>query len=349
MKNLVEQASIWLRSDECNKGSILERTVALEMKYRDYLKEEKDEICLNTGLSYPLVLDRIEFLEKSIYKILTNFLHGKQQEALQETYKMMRSMKFDTLPIGIPLYKCRENERQYHYSEDEMFHIPYEKRHLVGNQRFSLSGIPCLYLGGSSYICWEELGRKDFNTSNYCGYSLKESVDMFDMMLPSAITNEHQLRKVLLILVCSQTANREHLFKPEYILPQCVLHSLIQRTYDNHKPICVRYYSSHLLKGDADYFEHDYKDKALQRYVNYVFPAASTQNEGYSEELRKVFNQTETISPMRESLRNPSNFIDSISEDLYINSHFGLIDSILDEKMGFPSKRTKISIVVDGL
>ena len=348
MKNLVEQASTWLRSEECNKGSILERTAAVEMKYREYLKDEKDEICSNTELSYPLILSNIELLEKSINKIQTNFLHGKQQEALQETYKMMGSMKFDMLFQGTPLYKCRENERLYHYSNDEMFHIPYEKRHLVRNQRFSLSGIPCLYLGGSSYICWEELGRKDFNTSNYCGYSLKEPVDMFDMMLPTAIINEHQLRKVLLILVCSQTANREHIFKPEYILPQCVLHSLIQRTYDNHKPICVRYYSSHFLKGDADYFEHDYEEKTLQRYVNYVFPAASTQDNGYSNELRKVFNQTETISPMRENLRNPSNFIDSFSEDPYVNSHFGLIDSILDEKLGFKSKRTKITFVVDG-
>lgn len=257
MKNLVEQASRWLQSDECNKGSILERTAAIEQKYRQYLQEEKDEICVITGLSYSFILDMITILENSICKIQTSFLHGKQQEALQESYEMTRSMKFDMLHVGIPLYKSRENERLYLYGKDEMFHIPYDKRYLVGNQRFSLSGIPCLYLGGSSYICWEELGRKNFNTTNYCGYSLKEPVDMFDMMLPTSITNEHQLSKILLILVCSQTANREHLFKSEYILPQCVLHSLIKRTYDNHKPICLRYYSSHLLKGDADFFNVD--------------------------------------------------------------------------------------------
>ena len=61
-------------------------------------------------------------------------------------------MKFDKMSSGVPMYKCRENSKLFHFSKDEMFHIPYEKRNLVGNQRFSLSGLPCLYLGGSSYI-----------------------------------------------------------------------------------------------------------------------------------------------------------------------------------------------------
>ena len=75
-------------------------------------------------------------------------------------------MKFDKMSPGVPMYKCRENSKLFHFSKDEMFHIPYEKRNLVGNQRFSLSGLPCLYLGGSSYICWEELGRKDLSSTN---------------------------------------------------------------------------------------------------------------------------------------------------------------------------------------
>ena len=348
MKNLVEQAAMWLRSDVCKKGSILERTAVIEKLYRNYLEEEKDEICSNLGISFTEVLDKITFLEKSLHKILTEFLYGKQYDALQETSKMMRGMNLCSLPFDIPFYKTRENDKLFLYSKDEMFHIPYEKRHLVGNQRFSVSGIPCLYLGGSTYICWEELGRKDFNTSNYCGFTLRKPVDMFDMMLPTFISNEDQLRRALLILVCSQTAHRVHIFKPEYILPQCVLHALIKRSYDNSKPICVRYYSSHLLNGDADYFFVNYaQEEVLSRYVNYVFPAASTQDKGYSEELRELFNQTETISPMRENLLNPSNSIDSISDDAYLNSHFGLIDSILDEKMGFKSKRRKITFITN--
>lgn len=102
-----------------------------------------------------------------------------------------------------------------------------------------------------------------------------------------------------------------------------------------------------MLNGDADYFKHGFKEEALPRYVNYVFPATNSQSKGYSEELRTLFNQTETISPMQENLLNPSNSIDSISDDVYLNSHFGLIDSILDEKLGFKSKRVKVSVVIE--
>ena len=56
------------------------------------------------------------------------------------------------------------------YFEDpkEMYHIPLNKRDLVGTQRFSIPGVPCLYLGTSVYDIWLEMGRpayKDFNVS----------------------------------------------------------------------------------------------------------------------------------------------------------------------------------------
>ena len=101
-----------------------------------------------------------------------------------------------------------------------------------------------------------------------------------------------------------------------------------------------------MLNGDADYFEHDFSEDSLSRYVNYVFPATSSQGEEYSSELRKVFDQTDTISPIREILLNPSNLMDSNSEDTYYDSQFGLVDSILDKKMGFVSKRKQIEVVV---
>ena len=347
MKNLVIEAASWLQSEEHSDSNITERIGHIMGPFRKYLYEEKEEIAFNTALTHNEVINKVDLTVKSIRQIMAAFLRGNQGDALEKTYKMMQSMKFDQLKPGLPLYKCRENGKLFHYSKEEMFHIPCDKRYLVGNQRYSLSGIPCLYLGGSSYVCWEELGRKDFNTTNFCGYSLKEDVNMFDMLLPAAITNEHQIRRIVLILLCSLAANRDHVFKPEYILPQCVLHSLIKKSYYNHKPFCVRYYSSHMLNGDADYFKHGFKEEALPRYVNYVFPATNSQSKGYSEELRILFNQTETISPMQENLLNPSNSIDSISDDVYLNSHFGLIDSILDEKLGFKSKRVKVSVVIE--
>lgn len=340
MKNLVEQAANWLQSDACRSGNILERTKAVVSSFRTYVSEEEAELSSKTGLSLFAITKKIDETEKNIHQILAAFLRGNQQDVLVKTHKMMQSMKFDTLSPGTPMYKCRENNKLFHYPKDEMFHIPYDKRHLVGNQRFSLSGLPCLYLGGSSYICWEELGRKDLNSTNYCGYSLTEDIKMFDFLLPVEITNSHQIRRIVLILACSLAAKRDDMFKPEYILSQSILHTLINRSFYGHSQFCLRFYSSHLLNGDADYFANDFgNDGFLARYVNYVFPAASSKTEGFSDELRKAFNQTETISLLHETILAPERLMNSGSKDVYLSSQFGLIDAILDEKMGFTPKR----------
>ena len=347
MKNLVEQAAVWLQSEKCRSGNIIVRTNAVVTAFRSYIMEEKEEVCNNTGLTISSIMGKIDTTEKTIRQILSAFLRGNQQDALQKTHKMMQSMKFDKLNHGDPMYKCRENSKLFHYTKDEMFHIPYDKRNLVGNQRFSLSGLPCLYLGGSSYICWEELGRKDFSTTNYCGYSLKEDVKMFDFLLPTAITNSHQIRRIVLVLACSLAADRESLFKPEYILSQSILHTLINRSFYGHSSFCLRFFSSHLLNGDADYFPTDFDNNDfLGRYVNYVFPATSSKNEGYSEELRNLFNQTETVSLMHETLLNPERLMTCGSKDCYLISQFGLMDAILDEKLGFTPKRDEGALLM---
>ena len=340
MKNLIEQASKWLQSESCRSGNIIQRTNAIVSEFRSYVLDEQQEISSNTSLSVSLILSKIDDTAKSIYQILSAFLRGNQQDALQKTSQMMKSMKLDKMGAGVPMYKCRENNKLFHFSKDEMFHIPYDKRNLIGNQRFSISGTPCLYLGGSSYICWEELGRTELNSTNYCGYSLKEDINMFDLLLPISITNSHQIRRIVLALACSLAANRGSLFKPEYVLSQCILHSLIKRSFYNHSVFSLKFYSSHLLNGDANYYDVDYENEdCLSRYINYVFPAASSKCEGYSDDLRKVFDQTETVSLLHEIILNPERLMISRNNDCYLSSQFGLMDAILDEKLGFSPKR----------
>lgn len=55
-------------------------------------------------------------------------------------------------------------------TKKDMNHIPFNRRGLVSNQRYSINGIPCLYLGTSIYACWEELNRPvsdDFWVNRY--------------------------------------------------------------------------------------------------------------------------------------------------------------------------------------
>lgn len=118
MNNLVEQASQWLQSEACRSGNILERTIAVIACFRKYVVEEKTEICDNTGLSLSTIMGRIDQTESTIRQILSAFLRGNQQDALQKTHKMMQTMKFAVLSPGFPMYKCRENAKLFHFTKD---------------------------------------------------------------------------------------------------------------------------------------------------------------------------------------------------------------------------------------
>lgn len=62
-------------------------------------------------------------------------------------------------------------------SRNDLFHVPFSHRERVSSQRFSVSGVPCLYLGSSTYLCWEELGRPEFG-SMYVSYFKTSSPDL---------------------------------------------------------------------------------------------------------------------------------------------------------------------------
>lgn len=46
------------------------------------------------------------------------------------------------------------------FKAKDMLHLPYSLRGCTGNYRFSIPGVPSLYLGNSSYACWIELVKR---------------------------------------------------------------------------------------------------------------------------------------------------------------------------------------------
>jgi len=61
------------------------------------------------------------------------------------------------------LYKMRVGT-DHVFTSEEMFHIPLEIRGIVSTNRYSIPGVPCIYLGSSPLTCWEELNKPDLNT-----------------------------------------------------------------------------------------------------------------------------------------------------------------------------------------
>lgn len=116
----------------------------------------------------------------------------------------------------------------------EMLHLPYSMRGKTGNYRFSIPGVPTLYLGNSSYDCWIELGRPadyEFNVSPVL-------LDCTQKVFNLAVMNRdfHALRefdpewvhtwlKLIILMVATSYRIREtdRTFKSEYIISQNIM------------------------------------------------------------------------------------------------------------------------------
>jgi len=117
--------------------------------------QEYRQLFLNEGPIIKNILD--ETLE--IYRV---FIRGKQHNAvlrlhdLLDRHNLLDKVEWELLG---GFFRCRwfSEDTKNQTTESEYYnHIPFDKRYLVGNQRFSVSGIPLLYLGSSlATSCFE--------------------------------------------------------------------------------------------------------------------------------------------------------------------------------------------------
>jgi len=213
-----------------------------------------------------------------------------------------------------PLYRMRSDRAVAStgaLSRKDIFHIPFEKRRLVSNQRYSVTGLPCLYLGSSIWICWDELGRPDLNDVFVSRFRLAERTRVLDFQLPPRAMREvfkyvqsqskantlppfasevlsRYNEKVMaayiicwpLIAACSIRVDSEgRSFFPEYIVPQL----LLQWVTKDPEVDGIRYFSTRSLL--QDYYIN----------ANCVFPAREIKPKGCCSRLKKKFHLTTPI------------------------------------------------------
>lgn len=155
-------------------------------------------------------------------------------------------------------------------SKLEMFHVPYNKRYNLHNERFSLTGQPLLYLGNSIADVVEELGvnwddRETIHrlrVSSFEFTSTGKKRRIFDLRCniwndmkgtqQSTFSKKKFFRNIL-STICSFQKRKElegYAFKEEYVIPQMLAQVLKQNHYDG---IC--YYSTkqfHKYCSDMD-------------------------------------------------------------------------------------------------
>lgn len=298
----------------------------------------------------------IDYLCDKLIRTCKEYLRGSPSRAYFEFADGMSRLK-DLLLFHVQerinyldryrLFRMRA-ERCGRLSLGDMFHIPFEYRGTVGNQRFSIDGFPCLYLGSSAYVCWEELGRPAFGDAFISRFQLlTKHPNILDLTFSPneakrAITGfkegdpwqEWCLRRVVdkvvlypLIACCSIVSNESsHVFKEEYIIPQLLLEWVRNTSGING----IEYSSLALPDYNLDH----------SLYKNYVFPVQCERASGHCRFLSNLFEFTEPIAwDLAIALCGPrkayrasfgSEFGLMGQKRPYRNTQFGEIEEFLD-------------------
>lgn len=169
-------------------------------------------------------------------------------------------------------YRARQRIFGIEFSYKDMLHIPLTQRGIVSAQRYSCPGYPSLYLGNTTYSCWEEMRRPHFDDLMFSIFKTNNQFKVIDLRIPSSEDYESKctetLKKLPLIMACSVAVkNYSDIFKPEYIISQMLIESIIENNNKNKNsikefPIGVLYTSTHLC-NDFPYGEKYLENLAI--------------------------------------------------------------------------------------
>lgn len=234
-----------------------------------------------------IVIDTIKQFRKSVSFTISNYLKGIHSNAFENFGKAIDTLQIIDSPLlsvelgDVLLYRGRVNSESEDFSNDQMYHIPLNKRGIIATQRYSFPGLPCLYVGASVYTCWVELNRPSFENFQVatvkasCEAQKKKVLDMshipqrlVELQKEDWFNTDDYLRYWPLIALCSiKVRNEGHTFKPEYMFPQFLLEYILKRKSEH---IGIKYASIKAAAISKKQFTDDW-----HTYVNYVFPARS--------------------------------------------------------------------------
>lgn len=258
------------------------------------------------------------------------------------------------------LYKMRVGT-DHVFTSKEMFHIPLELRGIVSTNRYSIPGLPCIYLGSSPLTCWEELNKPDLNRVQTSVFK-SDDISYIDLSTPPVVFIEKIIKKFYdhgtimkkrfladrlkepnevisyliiwpLMAACSvRVKNTTNTFKPEYIIPQLLLQFIrYDEFFDG-----VSYFST---KVD------NYSAKTAVLYKNFAFPVQDGATKGLCSKLQSKFDVSDAVPwnmfqlykdsphclPNEGEKRVENEFINGMSL-LYSSTDFSKLETFLQNK-----------------
>lgn len=263
----------------------------------------------------PLKRGKAKEIWDEFIEILKIYSQGLHEDAFRRFYSIFLANKdnfrFETLKKDSDLFRIRIGHNPYEEfsSYKELFHISFENCHLVGNERFSVSGFPSLYLGSSIYVCWEETGRPNWDYATMALFKTQEDMLVLDLTEKKRLHFTDGRFQDCLILACSiKVQYPESPFKPEYIIPQLLLQSIVKFNKENSNETIsgVKYTSSH-IDDDSLWIDFPKDRHNIDKFSNYVFPPCDSEwhETGISNILHKNFQLYNCITYNKFKFKYP--------------------------------------------
>ncbi|MCL6364776.1 hypothetical protein EXT60_11065 [Pectobacterium carotovorum subsp. carotovorum] len=256
-------------------------------------------------------------IQKCIQNTLKHYLSGDIKSAYAIFHKVFSdralSKNLHSICVSLnqlsneekPLFRARK-ATQIITERDDIFHIPFYKRHLVNAQRYSVAGLPCLYLGTSLYVCWLEMNKPDFDKIYISSFRpVKNETKILNlasefMLLPTKEIDDPDRifdinRKKAsylvfwpLIMACNYIRqNPESSFIQEYIIPNILMQWISRKT-------------SSSIKGVAYFSTKIPNSRSSIRSINVVLPPRVTYEQTikfkYCPKLASLFEFTVPVS-----------------------------------------------------
>ena len=314
---------------------------------KDARPEDWDSIVLSVNSSV-----------QTINEIIRYYYDGQHSKA----YMMLKGLMINKvpkiamiMPEGQKYYRMRVMDSKKELSHKELFHIPFDKRGIVKTQRYSMPGLPCLYISDSVYGCWEEMGRPNLNQCYVSQLESQERLCLVDLTCPfledwlDAYGGKHRLHDVLpripiIIASMVKVKNDNDVFKPEYIIPQLIMEMVVNR---NNKERGLQtigvYYTSVHNSDDLHFAPHDMRNKMN----NIAVPPQSTLRGKYCKILCNKFTITDPTCDELEQAKTAGYQVSVKTGNLdqqnypYANSVFGQLEKRLSNRNLFPLHKVK--------
>lgn len=257
-----------------------------------------DDTCFREGSTGKNGLKRkIEEISQRIIECLDLYAHAKLGECITKMQDLLNLDLFCTYRVeaGSEWYRSRMvSGKERVLKAKDMFHVPFDLVRKIGNNRFSISGYPCLYLSNTIWACWEEMIEPEME--DFCTSLLKSTreIELLDLRLPN-IAFHQEFEKVLcslpLIIACSiEVESSNDPFKPEYTIPQIVMLALV-----NHKRFQGCSFTSTKKTNNFDW-----PDDLL---INVAIPVKCVNETGSCPILTDSFLVTDSINYKYEVLK----------------------------------------------